>query len=228
MAPRKRKHGVATPNIPPIEPNSQLPFCGNYVSIISELDLLHLTKVGVLPAEELCSWLIWWGIIVPTEDTHEAVIFVPFQIRGLGLPIYPFFCGLIDFYSLNLTHLNPNSMLQIVVFVHLCEAFLGVYPHFGLWKYLYHCRPRMDVGHHQLVDGTSLELHRGRKTEYLDIPLKDSIKGWRFEWFTMKNHYKSLPARSGRQPDVRASSWTEVPTNSELAKVRILLFEILY
>jgi hypothetical protein len=58
----------------------------------------------------------------------------------------PFFRGLLDFYRLNLTHLNPNSILQISIYVHLCEAFLGVLPHFGLWKYLYHCRPGMAGG----------------------------------------------------------------------------------
>jgi hypothetical protein len=71
-----------------------------------------------------------------------------------------------------------------------------------------------------------LELRRGRKTEYLDILLKDSIKGWRFEWFTMENHHKSLPPRSGRQPDVRTPSWAEVPTDLELTEARILLAEI--
>ena len=71
-----------------------------------------------------------------------------------------------------------------------------------------------------------MELRRGRKTEYLDIPLKDSIKGWRFEWFTMENHNKSLPTRSGRQPDVRTPSWTEVPTDSEFVESRVLLTEI--
>jgi hypothetical protein len=151
---------------------------------------------------------------------------VPFLIWGLALPVSPFFRGLLDFYSLNLTHLNPNYVLQVVVFVHLCEAFLGILPHFGLWKYLYHCRPGMAGGQHQLVGGASLEFRRGRKTEYLDIPLKDSIKVWRFEWFTMENHNKSLPARSGRQPDVRTPNWTEVPTDSELAESRVLLAKI--
>jgi hypothetical protein len=75
------------------------------------------------------------------EDTHESVVFIPFLIQGLGLPVPPFFHDLLNFYSLNLTHLDPNSMLQIAISVHLCEAFLGVYPHFGLWKYLYHCKP---------------------------------------------------------------------------------------
>jgi hypothetical protein len=76
------------------------------------------------------------------------------------------------------------------------------------------------------VGGASLEMRCGRKTEYLDIPLKDSIKGWRLEWFIVENHGKSLPPRSGRQPDVRAPSWTESPTNMEIAKARVLLAEV--
>jgi hypothetical protein len=66
-------------------------------------------------------------------------------------------------------------------------------------------------GQHQLVGGASLEMRRGRKTDYLEIPLKDSIKGWRLEWFIVENHGNSLPPRSGRQPDVRTPSWTESP-----------------
>jgi hypothetical protein len=54
--------------------------------------------------------------------------------------------------------------------------------------------------------GVSLEMRRGRKTDYLDIPLKDIIKGWRLEWFIVENHKNSLPPRSGRQPDVRTPS----------------------
>jgi hypothetical protein len=66
----------------------------------------------------------------------------------------------------------------------------------------------------------------GRKTEYLDIPLKDNIKGWRLEWFIVENHSKSLPPRSGRQPDVRTPSWVESPTALEVTEARILLAEI--
>jgi hypothetical protein len=65
-----------------------------------------------------------------------------------------------------------------------------------------------------------------RKTEYLDIPLKDIIKGWHLEWFIVENHGKSLPPRSGRQPDVRAPSWTESPTYLEIAEARVLLAEV--
>jgi hypothetical protein len=41
-------------------------------------------------------------------------MYVPFLICGLALPISPFFPGILDFYNLNLTHLNPNSILQIL------------------------------------------------------------------------------------------------------------------
>jgi hypothetical protein len=125
-----------------------------------------------------------------------------------------------------LTHLNPNSILQISIYVHLCEAFLGVLPYFGLWKYLYHCRPGMAEGQHQLVGGASLEMRHGRKTDYLEIPLKDSIKGCRLEWFIVENHGKSLPPWSGRQPDVRTPSWTESPTDQEVAEAGALLAEV--
>jgi hypothetical protein len=193
MAPKRKRQSAAVPIIQPIDPNNQLSFAGNHMSIISKSDLLHLVETRVLPPKELCSWRIWRGVTVPTEDTHEAVVYVLFLIHGLALPVSPFFRGLLDFYDLNLTHLNPNPILQVAIFVHLCEAFLGILLHFGLWRYLYHCRPGMAGGQHQLVGGASLELRRGRKVEYLDIPLKDIIKGWCLEWFTMENHNKSLP-----------------------------------
>jgi hypothetical protein len=60
----------------------------------------------------------------------------------------------------------------------------------------------MDGGQHQLVGGASLELRWDTKIEYLDIPLKDSIKVWHLEWFTMEKHNKSLPPRgeAARRP----------------------------
>jgi hypothetical protein len=46
------------------------------------------------------------------------------------------------------------------------------------------------------------------------------------EWFIVENHGKSLPPRSGRQPDVRAPSWTESPTDLEITEAKVLLAEI--
>jgi hypothetical protein len=84
----------------------------------------------------------------------------------------------------------------------------------------------MAGGQHWLVGDASLELRWRRKAEYLDIPLKDNIKGWRLEWFIMENPCKSLPPRSGRQPNVRTPSWIESPTSSEITEAKVLLAEI--
>jgi hypothetical protein len=56
----------------------------------------------------------------------------------------------------------------------------------------------MAGGQYKVVGEASLELHWGRKVEYLDIPLKDNIKGWCFEWFTIENHNNYLHAHSRR------------------------------
>jgi hypothetical protein len=37
------------------------------------------------------SFVLGRGVTVLTEDTHESVIYIPFLIRGLALPISPFF-----------------------------------------------------------------------------------------------------------------------------------------
>jgi hypothetical protein len=42
----------------------------------------------------------------------------------------------------------------------------------------------------------------------------------------MENHNKTLPPRSARQPDVRTPSWTESPTDLDLAESKVLLAKI--
>jgi hypothetical protein len=52
MAPKRNKQSAAIPIIPPIDPNNQLPFVGNHVSVISEAGLLLLVETGVLLTKE--------------------------------------------------------------------------------------------------------------------------------------------------------------------------------
>jgi hypothetical protein len=42
----------------------------------------------------------------------------------------------------------------------------------------------------------------------------------------VENHGKSLPPRSGRQPDIHAPSWIESPTDLEITEAKVLLAEI--
>jgi hypothetical protein len=41
---------------------------------------------------------------------------------------------------MQLHQVTPNSILHIACFITLCEAFLGIDPHWGLWKHLFHVR----------------------------------------------------------------------------------------
>jgi hypothetical protein len=55
MALKRKNQNSAAVVIPPIDPNNQLSFAGNHMSVVSESDLLRLIDVGVLPPKELCS-----------------------------------------------------------------------------------------------------------------------------------------------------------------------------
>lgn len=38
---------------------------------------------------------------------------------------------------MELQHLNPNGIQDISTFFGMCEGYLGVQAHFGLWKYFF-------------------------------------------------------------------------------------------
>jgi hypothetical protein len=86
MAPKWKASSSSVAIIPPIDPNSQLPFAGNHMSVVSKSDLLHLVSIGVLPPMELCSWRICREVTVPTEDTHNLSFTFLFSSADLLCP----------------------------------------------------------------------------------------------------------------------------------------------
>ena len=63
--------------------------------------------------------------------------FARFHERGFITPTHKFLRRLLDYYKVELQHLTPNGVQHIAVFVALCEGFLGINPHFDLWRYLF-------------------------------------------------------------------------------------------
>lgn len=67
----------------------------------------------------------------------DRVVHAPFMCRGLSLNLHNFVHGLLRFYGCQLHHITPNGVLHIANFITLCECFLGIEPHFELWRYFF-------------------------------------------------------------------------------------------
>jgi hypothetical protein len=68
---------------------------------------------------------------------REFVLFISYVSCGLALPISPFFLLLLEEFGLQLQHLTPHSILQVAIFVHLCEMFVGVTPCTSLFRHFF-------------------------------------------------------------------------------------------
>ena len=66
-----------------------------------------------------------------------VVTFTPFHEHRLMDPPHPFFRGLLHHYQIELQHLNLNGIQHIAAFIMMCEGYLGIEPHFELWRYFF-------------------------------------------------------------------------------------------
>src|SRR5438132_12212963 len=92
-------------------------------STVTEEELERMVEDQVLPAKDLVGWRAANGELFPTADTEEIVVFTSFFYREFSLLTSSFFRGLLYFYEIELVNLNPNFILQISAFIHLCESF---------------------------------------------------------------------------------------------------------
>ena len=82
-------------------------------------------------------WIVPGGEDAPSPPDGYVVSFVPFHEHGFMTPPHRFLRGLLHYYGLELQHLNPNGIQHISAFIALSEGYLGIEPHFKLWKYFY-------------------------------------------------------------------------------------------
>jgi len=150
------------------------------------------------------------------------VVFASFLLRGFGVPAHPFLRGLLHFYGISLCALNPNSILHIAIFINLCEAYLGIEPHFNLFRYLFVLKPHPTTERPHVVGGAGFQLREGRGQEYFDIPFPTTNKGWQSEWLYIGNHSPALSTEIDSRP-VPSESWSSLPKDSEMDQVRELL-----
>ena len=94
-----------------------------------------------LRSEGECPWRSAEGEDFPAPRDSEIVLFSSFLELGLSMPVSSFLEGLLYYYKIQLHHLTPQSVLHISLFVHFCEVFLGIEPHFQFFCSLYKLVP---------------------------------------------------------------------------------------
>ena len=78
---------------------------------------------------------------VPEDPTSPlpvggyVVACTTFYEWGFGVPSHQFLCSLLRSYDLEPHHLTPSGILHMEAFVTLCEAYIGIEPHFNLWSF---------------------------------------------------------------------------------------------
>ena len=121
------------------------------------------------------------GQIVPTPEPHERVVFLHHFLRGLGFPLHPFVRGLMFYYGLDFHDLAPNFILNISAFIVVCEAFLRIRPHFGLWLMTFNIKTKV-VGGQQAECGGAM-VGKMPNVIWLEGSFVETIKGWQSAWF---------------------------------------------
>nr|CAD37108.2 OSJNBa0024J22.20 [Oryza sativa Japonica Group]CAE75900.1 OSJNBa0033H08.19 [Oryza sativa Japonica Group]CAH66605.1 H0211A12.8 [Oryza sativa] len=158
--------------------------------------------------------------------THEIVVFTHFFYGDFALPTTKFFRGILEFYGINIYHLNPNSIVHIANFVHLFEAFLGIRPHFALIRRIFFLKPQPNKNKPCIVGGSSFQLHGTLCQKYFTLPLKTSNKGWHASWFYIQNPDPALPEYSCC-PHKYQDIWNSLPMGEESAQALELLDRLL-
>jgi hypothetical protein len=107
------------------------------------LDLLETpawVEEGVHPPTKVSGWRLEDEGEASQTRNKEVVVLASFYECGFGLPLHRFVRGLLHYYKLEIQNLHPNTILHIVCFIMLCEAFMGIDPYWKLWQYLLSAR----------------------------------------------------------------------------------------
>jgi hypothetical protein len=157
-------------------------------------------------------------------------MFLGFLLRVLSLPAHEFLRGLLFFYGVQLHQLTPNSILHIACFVTLCESFLGIEPHFLIWRSIFQLRPNVSWARKPELGGAVVSVRP--EVQYLEFCMAASIQGWRKKWFYIKDRKASpedeygLAPFNASQEVKKLVSWDALPSDAEVEQILSLLSRI--
>jgi hypothetical protein len=171
---------------------------------------MNLVSEGLLQEKSLVNWRSSFREPLHMENVDEIVSFYHFAERDLALPSCSFFRGLLYFYGLELHHLNPNLICHIAIFIHFCEAFLRIEPHWDLFRFLFWVKPQPTSKNPSVVGGAGIQLRQQAGDRYISYKFPSNIPGWKSHWFYIGNHAPQLPKKSRKPPVVRPEWNTEL------------------
>jgi hypothetical protein len=129
-------------------------------SFVDEGELLKLVKNHLLPNHIVLQWWSAKGEDIPTPNTNDIMVLTSFFQHRFNLPSCEFLCGLLHHYKIELLHLNPNFILQIIIFVHLCECYLAIHPNFLLFKHYFFLKCQPSDAKREIIGGVGTRLAR--------------------------------------------------------------------
>jgi hypothetical protein len=142
-------------------------------------DLLALLNNGFIREKEVDMWRAAAGDPYPMEKAEDKILmFARFAERGLALPASDFFNGLLGYYGVEYLNLNPNGIFHTAVFVHFCEAFLGIKPHWILFRKFFRVKPQPSASNPRVVGGAGIQMRENAAEQYLAYKLIDSNADW--------------------------------------------------
>jgi len=100
----------------------------------------------------------------------------------------------------------------MAVFVALCEGFLGIDPHFDLWRHFFTVSlSKRRVGGEEVnvpIGCASIHLRHTQSRDYPLMHLSTSNKGWHSQWFYVRDDVSApLPMYTGRLIEEAPQSW---------------------
>nr|CAH66347.1 OSIGBa0104J13.7 [Oryza sativa] len=124
-------------------------------------------------------------------------------------PLSEFLLLVLNFYSLSLLHLNPNSIAFLSIFAHLCETYIGVEPFLDLFCFYYELRW---MESNRVSGCVGFRLRDGLKSRYIPFQCPSSRSKWRARWFYLQiENSDFIFVVPEEQPD-KILSWTAKPT----------------
>ena len=101
------------------------------------------------------------------------------------------------------------------------RRFWGALPHFNLFRLLFWLKKKGGGGS-KVLGGVYLQLRDRMASEYINVPLNTSLKGWNTRWFYMKQSHPAIRCDVDHVSE-NQRSWSDRPSSADMEQVRELL-----